>query len=177
LHQVNGEGVMVFHADENGRIQQMVYSEMASVVFTRLAWHQSAPFHLGLLAVTALVFLAAIIVWPIGRLRRFGSEADRKIITLAGSIGLLNLFFLAGLVWVMQVYALDLIFGPTPVIYLILVLPLVTAVLTLILTMHTILTWRQRETAVARLYRVLLILAAIAFIWFLNYWNLFGFRF
>jgi CubicO group peptidase (beta-lactamase class C family) len=171
FRQVNGEGVMVFHADENGRIQQMVYSEMASVVFTRLAWHQSAPFHLGLLAVTALVFLAAVIVWPIGRLRRFGSEADRKIITLAGSIGLLNLFFLAGLVWVMQVYALDLIFGPTPVIYLILVLPLVTAVLTLILTMHTILTWRQRETAVARLYSVLLILAAIAFIWFLNYWN------
>lgn len=177
FRQVNGEGVMVFHADENGRIQQMVYSEMASVVFTRLAWHQSAPFHLGLLAVTALVFLAAVIVWPIGRLRRFGSEADRKIITLAGSIGLLNLFFLAGLVWVMQVYALDLIFGPTPVIYLILVLPLVTAVLTLILTMHTIANWQQHDTAAARLYSMLLILAAIAFIWFLNYWNLFGFRF
>jgi hypothetical protein len=57
FRQVNGEGEMVFHTDENGRIQQMVYSEMASVAFTRLASHQSAPFHLGLLAATALVFL------------------------------------------------------------------------------------------------------------------------
>ena len=177
FRQLNGDGMMVFHADENGRIQQMVHSEMASVAFTRLAWHQSAPFHLGLLAATTLIFLVAAIVWPISHLRRHRTAVPR-LVALAGLIGLLNLFFLVGLVWVMQVYALDLIFGPAPIVYLILALPLITAVLTIFLTGYTFLAWRQQSgTAAALSYGVLVILAAIAFIWFLNYWYLFGFRF
>lgn len=175
FRQLDGEGIMVFHRDENGRIQHMFYSDMAAVAFTRLAWYQTTPFHLGLLLITLLVFVTAVIAWLLGYRRRqpVGREA-----ALAGLLGLLNLLFVVGLFWVLQTRSFDLIFGPTPLIYLISAIPLLALCLTLLLLLLTLLGWRQQKGGtLRRLHHSLLLLASAAFFWFLHYWMLLGFNY
>jgi hypothetical protein len=43
---------------------------------------------------------------------------------------------------------------------------------------YTMLAWKDRYWGVAfRVYYTLVMVAAVAFIWFLNYWNLLGWRY
>ena len=59
-----------------------------------------------------------------------------------------------------------------------LVLPLVTSVLALGMVVAAVQAWRQRHWhLVARLHYSLVTVAALAFVWWLNSWNLLGFRF
>ncbi|MFO7538150.1 MAG: serine hydrolase domain-containing protein [Chloroflexota bacterium] len=175
FRQLDGEGVMLFHRDENGRIEHMFYSNAAAVAFTRLAWYQTAPFHLGLLLITLLVFVTAVVAWLLGYRRR---QPVGRETALAGLIGLLNLLFVVGLFWVLQTRSFDLIFGATPLIYLISAIPLLALCLTVILLLLTVLGWRQQTgSATMRLHHSLFLLAVVAFFWFLNYWVLLGFNY
>jgi CubicO group peptidase (beta-lactamase class C family) len=169
------EGVMLFHRDENGRIQYMFYSDMAAAAFTRLAWYQTTPFHLGLLLLALLVFATAVASWLLGYRRRQTVERETA---LAGLIGLLNLLFIGGLFWTLQTQSFELIFGPAPLIYLIWTIPLLSLCLTLLLLPLTLLAWRrQKGGAFIRLRHSLFLLASLAFFWFLNYWMLLGFHY
>ncbi|MFO7584880.1 MAG: serine hydrolase [Anaerolineales bacterium] len=179
FQQLDGNGVMVFHSDENHDIQRMFYSHAHAVAFTRLSWYQTTPFHLGLLFTTVLIFLSTSIV-GVSKFSRKGQIA-RETLTmyrLAALIGLLNLLFIVGLAWLLLTQSFALIFGPTFIHYLILALPLPTIPLTLALLLFIVRAWhnllRQKMTLA---YNSLVFGAAIAFLWFLYYWNLLGFQF
>ncbi len=59
-----------------------------------------------------------------------------------------------------------------------LVIPLLTTGLAVALGIHTLLAWRGRYWSLAgRLHYTLVTLGALAFVWWLNYWNLLGFHF
>jgi hypothetical protein len=54
----------------------------------------------------------------------------------------------------------------------------VAAVLTAGALVSTVLAWKNRYWGIAgRAYYTLVTLAAVAFVWFLNYWNLLGWRY
>ena len=58
-----------------------------------------------------------------------------------------------------------------------LALPLVTTALTLGMVAAAVQAWRRRSwNLAARLHYSLVTLAALAFVWWLNYWNLLGYR-
>ncbi len=57
-------------------------------------------------------------------------------------------------------------------------LGVLSAVLTVGAVVYTVLAWKKRYWSIgARVYYSLVTVAAVAFIWFLNYWNLLGWRF
>jgi len=57
------------------------------------------------------------------------------------------------------------------------VLPIVTAVPSIVLLALAVLAWKNRYwSLVGRLHYSLVTLAALTFVWFVNYWNLLGFR-
>ena len=53
-----------------------------------------------------------------------------------------------------------------------------SAVLTVGALVYTVLAWKNSYWGIAaRAYYTLVTVAAVAFVWFLNYWNLLGWRF
>ena len=189
FQRVDGEGYMAFRQDENGRITHLFYlagTEWAGLgKFERLRWYETFSFQLSLLGFSALVFLSACVVWPVGglirRLRKRPSQAARlarPARLLAGLISALNLVFLIGLALALASDPLGIRYGVPPIVIVLLCIPLLTTALTIGLPILTALVWKNRCGSVAwRLYYSLVTVAALAFIWFLNYWNLLGFRF
>jgi hypothetical protein len=93
-------------------------------------------------------------------------------------VSALNLVFVAGLV-VRFGQVLSSVFYGTPAYFVaLLVIPLLTAILTVGLVVFTVLAWRDDYGSVLeRFHYSLIAVAALVFMWFVNYWNLLGFRF
>ena len=93
---------------------------------------------------------------------------------LAGIVGL-DLSFVAGSVlWLNQPNVLSV----TPLISrIVLGLGVVSAALTVGALVYTVLAWKNSYWGItARVYYTLVAFAAFAVVWFLNYWNLLGWR-
>ena len=66
---------------------------------------------------------------------------------------------------------------PPLIIYIVLGLGVLSAVLTAGALVYMALAWKNRYWGIAgRVYYSLVTIAAVAFVWFLNYWNLLGWR-
>jgi hypothetical protein len=88
----------------------------------------------------------------------------------------LNVVFALGFAYEFQDYVARP-YAPSATVLALLVLPLVTTVLTLGMVVAAVQAWRQRHWHLAaRLHYSLVTVAALAFVWWLNYWNLLGFR-
>ena len=89
-------------------------------------------------------------------------------------ISVLNLLFVVGNgLWIEQ-----LTFG-VPLIYrVVLGLGVLSAALTVGALVYTVLAWKNSYGGIAaRMYSTLVTVAAVAFVWFLNFWNVLGWRF
>ena len=138
-----------------------------------------------LLSVSMVLFLS-VLAWPIGALRnrlkgkkKAGASRPRQARWVAGVMSALYVLFLAG-IWVIVLSGgpSTIQYGDPPLLPFVLVLPLVAAVLTIAALGFTVLAWKNRYWGVAgRVHYTLVTVAALAFIWFLDYWNLLGFRF
>ena len=90
-------------------------------------------------------------------------------------ISVLNLLFLVGTVLWGNPAPL---FGVSLIYKIVLGLGVLAAVLTAGALVYTVLAWKNRYWGIAgRAYYTLVTVAAVAFVWFLNYWNLLGWRF
>ena len=73
---------------------------------------------------------------------------------------------------------LNTLFGVSLIYRLVLALPVLAAVLTVAAGVYTVLAWKDDFWGLAgRVHYTLVTVAAVAFVWFLNYWNLLGWRF
>jgi hypothetical protein len=68
FHQVDGPQTVVFRAEPTGMI--MVISSLPTVAFTKVAWYDAPSFHLVLVLACVLLFLSALLLWPLGFVRR-----------------------------------------------------------------------------------------------------------
>jgi hypothetical protein len=151
--------------------------------FEKVAWYETDTFQLGLIVLLMVGFLS-VLVWPVaslvGRLRRRQVNDPRlaRIARwLAMAAGILNLVFVAA-------FAATLTQGlsgasPYPPSWFValLVLPMLTAILSVVLLVCTILALKNRYwSLVGRVHYSLVTLVALAFVWLANYWNLLGFR-
>jgi CubicO group peptidase (beta-lactamase class C family) len=183
FRQVDGEFALVFHEDDRGRITHMSAGFIPMFAFEKLRWYETSGFHMILAGVCALLFLSAFVVALIRLVRRPLRGSDR-VSSARGAraadwivvgISLLNLLFVVGTaLWGNPLP----VFGVSLIYRLVLALPVLAAALTVAALVYTVLAWKDRFWGLAgRVHYTLVTVAAVAFVWFLNYWNLLGWRF
>jgi CubicO group peptidase (beta-lactamase class C family) len=183
FREVGGQGYMIFFDDARGRITH-AYIDETFTVFKKLKWHEVPVFHYILLIVCVLLFISSAIGWPLGALRRrlCPVERERKKFPkfprlVAGLMSALFLAFLVGLAGVLMNY-MELMFGVPPLLKSLSVLNMIAVILAVGVLLCLLLIWgRAYWTICGRIHYTLVFLAGCAFIWFINYWHLFGFKF
>ena len=183
FRQVDGQFHILFGEDDQGRITHMFTDITPMFAFERLDWYETLGFNMALVLGCVLMFVSMIVAVLIRLIRSRRQSAYRKAaprgtrvayLIIVG-ISILNLLF---------VIATVLSFNPVPVfgvslIYnIVLGLGVLTAVLTVGALIYSVLAWNRSYWGIAsRVHYTLVTLAAVAFVWFLNYWNLLGWRF
>jgi CubicO group peptidase (beta-lactamase class C family) len=183
FRQVDGSFAIVFREDAQGRITYVFTDLMPQFAFEKLNWYETPGFDMALLLVCVLAFLSMIPAVLIRALRNGRLNRDQKPAPRAArvahwiilGISVLNLLFLVGVVlWGMP---------PSPVHPLTLIAKIVlglgvlSALLTVGALVYTVLAWKNSYWGIAgRAYYTLVTVAAVAFVWFLNEWNLLGWR-
>jgi hypothetical protein len=184
FRQVDGPFHILFQEDDQGRITHMFTDFTPMLAFEKLNWYETPGFNLALALGCVLVFVSMIPVVLIRFIRSRRPSSDRKPASPSGArtaywiivgISVLNLLFVIGTV----------LWGPTnplfdvSIIYkIVLGLGVLAAVLTVGALIYSVLAWKSSYWGIAaRVHYTLVTLAAVAFVWFLNYWNLLGWRF
>lgn len=186
FRQVDGSFGVVFREDDGGRITHMFTDFGPQEAYEKLNWYETSGFNMGLALGCILIFLSMLPVALVRAIRNRRLSGDRKP-TPRGArtanwiilgISILNLLFLGG-VAKMFVFTLGFpFFGVSLMDKIILGLGVLSALLTVGAVVYAAMAWRDRYWGVAfRAYYTLVTVAAIAFVWFLNQWNLLGWRY
>jgi CubicO group peptidase (beta-lactamase class C family) len=183
FRQVDAEFGMVFREDDRGRITHMFADLTPQFAFEKLSWYETPAFNMALALGCVLIFLSMIPVVSIRAIRNRRLSGDRKSAPRGArianwiilGISVLNLLFVISTAqWGNPVP----VFGVSMIFKIVLGLGVLAAVLTVGALVYTVLAWKNSYWGIAaRVYYTLVTVAALAFVWFLNYWNLLGWRF
>jgi CubicO group peptidase (beta-lactamase class C family) len=186
FRQVDGPFGIAFREDERGRITHLFFDRFPHLAYEKLDWYETRGFHMALALGCVLIFLSVI---PAGlirfiRDRRPGSDGKpaprgaRVAHSIILGISVLNLLFLVGLAFGVPELERNILLDPPMIMKIALGLGVLSAVLTVGALVYTVLAWKDRYWGVVfRVYYTLATVAAVAFIWFLNYWNMLGWRY
>lgn len=183
FRQIDGPFGIVFQENSQGRITRMFTDFTPMFAFEKLAWYETLPFNIALVVACLVVFLSVIPVVLIRFIqsRRQRSEgkpvprATRLAYWVILGISVLNLLFVIGTVLWGNLFP---VFGVSVIYKIVLGLGVLAALLTIGALVYTVLAWTNRYWGTAaRLHYTLTTVAALAFVWFLNTWNLLGWRY
>jgi hypothetical protein len=186
FRQVDGPFAIVFREDDRGRITHLFTDLMPQYAELKLDWYETPSFNRTLLLVCFLVFLFTIPVATVSLIRNRRLSSDRKPASggarsphwIILGICILNLLFLVGLAWGVMRGTSNILLDPSPIIKIDLGLGVLSAVLTAGALVYAVLAWKDGYWGrAARAYYTLVTVAAVAFVWFMNYWNLLGWRY
>jgi CubicO group peptidase (beta-lactamase class C family) len=182
FRQVDGPFHFAFRRDARGRIAHLFTDFTPMLAFQKVPWYDTRAFNMPLLLLCLLLFLSLLPVALISTIRSYRARNDRASAPggaragywLIVGVGILNLLFVAGNVrWGEQI-----VFGIPFAYRIVLGLGVASAVLTIGALVYAVLAWRGSYWGSAfRVYYTLQTVAAVAFVWFLNNWNLLGWRF
>jgi hypothetical protein len=186
FRQVDGPLSIVFREDDRGRITHMFSSFTPYQAYEKLDWYETRSFSLVLILGSLLIFLSMIpagLIRLIQDRRRDGEPKPASrgagvahLIILAVSV--LNLLFVAGTALGIFSFQSNPLMDLPLILKIALGLGVLAAVLTAGALVFTVLAWKNRYWGIAaRAYYTLVTVAAVAFVWFLNYWNLLGWRY
>lgn len=180
---------VVFRQDAGGNITHLLIGNRPDQTFEKLSWFEAPTFHFALLLICALLFIsvaiAAVAGWFINRFRRASAlqaprmaRAARWLLALVAALNLLAfVYFIVVFVGNYDALAWAFTKGDASSMHGPLLLWLIAAIATVGAGIFTVLAWKNRYwNALARIHYTLVTLGALAFIWFLNYWNLLGWR-
>ncbi len=184
FHEVGGDDLAVFHQDDRGSVTHAFLNSIPMMAIEKLAWYEAPLFHYILLGVCLSLFLSVLIVGPVGFFVARDRRGERPQPLLArvarwlqAGIALLGIVFPLIFVVVMN-DTIALVTGNTPILNVLPVVPIAIIVLTIGAVLFTLLAWIGRYWNLAgRIHYTLVTLGAAAFVWFLYYWNLLGWRF
>jgi CubicO group peptidase (beta-lactamase class C family) len=182
FRQVDAPFGLVFREDSRGRITHLFTDLTPMFAFEKLGWYETAGFHLALGLVCVLIFLSVIAAGSFRALRnrRLGGARNlepsgaRAAYGILLGISVLNLLFVVGTaLWGNPLP----LFGVSTVYKIVLGLGVLSAVLTAGAVAGAALAWKNGYWSIAaRAHFTLAAAAAVAFVWFLNFWNLLGWR-
>jgi hypothetical protein len=189
FRQVNGSFSIVFREDDRGRITYMFTDIIPEYGFVKLDWYETPGFNMILALLCVLVFLSML---PVALIRFIRSRSLRGAqnsawgITRSArvadwillAISLLSLLFVVGIaIWFRPMHPSELHDIPL-IVEIVMGLGVLAAVLTPGALVYSVLAWKDRYWGVAyRMYYTLAAITAVAFVWFLHYWNWLGWRY
>jgi CubicO group peptidase (beta-lactamase class C family) len=183
FRQVDGPFHILFRKDDQGHITRMFTDYTPMLAFEKLRWYETPAFNMSLALGCVLMFVSMIPVVLIrfirnrrqGSYRKPASRGARVAYWIIVGICVLNLLFVVGTVlWGNPVP----FFGVSMIYKIVLGLGVLSAVLTVGALVYGVLAWKNSYWGiVARVHYTLVTVAALGFVWFLNYWNLLGWRF
>jgi CubicO group peptidase (beta-lactamase class C family) len=175
LFENSSGGYTAFELDEAGGA---TFLFQARTPYERVSWIVTPEAQLGIFGFSLLAFLAVAVVFAVSLLRRRASG-----LALAGLAAALYLAFVIGLAIVMLPVATggdiwQFSLEPSLALRSLLAIPLATTLLALALLVKTLIDWRRsRSKPGALLVNALALAGMLAFVTFLNTWNLLGWRF
>ena len=176
--EVGTHDLLMFQVDGEGRIVRALLGSQPHVAFESVAWHQRVGVHVGLLAFAVAAFLSAVVGWPLAR--RWGTRdlnSSRLARPTAWVASASFLVFVASLAVVLR-DPMELAFGVPPLLRAVLAIGLVGSALTLAGVFFAVRSWVRRDgTLAGRIHYSVVVAAGVAFVWFLDTWNLLGFRY
>jgi CubicO group peptidase (beta-lactamase class C family) len=184
FRQIEGPDKVIFKLSAEGRVKY-AFSEGAPIMgLVKLAWYETPIFHFVLAGLCVLLFLSAVLGWPLAALSRVicrrkceGKPAPKAARWLAGVMSGLFIIFMVCL-GVAVSDEMELMMGVPALLKSALVLPLIAALLGIGVLFFMVKAWiKGYWTRCQRVHYTLVFVAAAAFIWFLNYWNLLGWKF
>jgi hypothetical protein len=175
---------MLFREDDRGHISHVYIDLVPQFAFEKLKWYETAGFNFPLVLGCVFLFLSVI---PVAVMRGVRSRRNddgnpptrgaRAAFPILVAVCVLNILFVAGVVLWGEMNLTPL-FGITPVFKVVLGLGVVSTVLTLVALVYAVVAWKDGYwSAGGRVYYSVVVLAALAFVWFLDFWNLLGWRF
>ena len=167
----------VAFVEEGGKVVGLV-GPFVFIPYYKLRWFESLPFHLTVVGVSLLFLLIALVSalrnW---RKDKSGPRPARWARLNLAAIGALDLVFLVGFAAIIASGVGELAFGLPKGLYAMLTLPLLALALTIVAVLLAVRVWKERYwTRGGRLLHTAGVVGAIAFVWFLGYWNLIGYR-
>jgi len=185
FRQVDGPFGVVFREDDRGRITHMFLDVSPQEDYEKLNGYETTSFNMALLLVCILVFVSMIPAAVIHyiRNRRLGGEqisaprSARVAYWIILGISVLNLLFVVGVARMVTSLGFPR-FGVSLIDKITLGLGVLSALLTVGAVVYAALAWKDGYWGVTvRAYYTLVTVAAIAFVWFLNFWNFLGWRY
>lgn len=167
-------GDVVFRADDQGRIKYLFWQNNPTTAYIKSPWYAEPRLNLILPGICVLLFLSVIVWAPISFWikSRFRDQPPARLASLCSiALSALGVAFMIGFIvlFTNPETALGL---PSWSQYLFL-LPWVVSVLAIGMVFFTILIWRKRYLSIpGRIHYTLVMLVALAFVWWLTYWNL-----
>ena len=185
FRQTDGSFDVVFREDDRGRIAHMFADVAPQYAYEKLNWYEMPGFNIALVLGCVLIFLSMLPVAVIRFIRdrrlsrdqKSASRGARRAYRIILAISILNLLFVVGTM--LMLFSLGFPrFGVSLTDRIVLGLGVLSAILTVGALVYAVLAWKNHYWGIAfRIYYALVTVAAVAFVWFLNYWNLLGWRF
>ncbi len=182
FEELNGTNRLVFREDADGTQYLFVGSDPEGGSLVKAKWYQIMTFHLALLAVCLIIFISALIIWPVSwllsRRKKKVSDRTQAIARWASAIAcILNIGFVVGFMLLLTMTYNDLAYGVTIALLIVLTMPIIAALFTIGALGFTALAWRRYYWSLpGRIYYTIVTIALLSFLWFLNYWNLLGYH-
>jgi hypothetical protein len=181
FRQVDGDGMLIFREDSHGNITHALFGDIPIAALEKNRWFETPTFNLGLLVVCVSLFLSFLGAAPIAFFVQ-RKRADRKPATtlpraaqlVAGLAAALSLLLLLGIFILVQDSA-GVSSGNVPLWGFVTAASVIIALLAPALIVFTALAWIRHLWGLAgRIHYTLVTLAAIAFVWFMYFWNILG---
>ena len=174
---VDGDAVLIFREDAQSNIK---YAFLGSRAFEKQAWYEVPLVHYVLFATCMLLFLSVIIAALVNLFvnrRRTDRQPQPRLARAArwvlGGAAVLSLAFVA--LFVIATPDAKVLTGEASLLNVLGFISIPLAVLAIGAVVFTVLAWKEHYRGIAgRVYYTLVTLAAVAFVWFLHYWNLLG---
>ena len=172
----NRAGEVVFREDNTGCVTHFFLANEPLAVYEKIDWYETSAFNVILLGTCILLFASMLLTRIVSRLDYGGSGRPCFAYRLLRCLSALNLVFLIGILITLSrqyVTTHEII----PFLMPLLMMALIATGLTIGVAAATFLVWKGRYWSLtARIHYTLVALAAAAFVWWLNYWNLLGLR-
>jgi hypothetical protein len=176
-----GQQRLAFRTDASGNTTYLFFGGDPSITFVRLRWYETSAFHHAVAAISLLVMLSALTVWPIAafcRRGRAGPTGPPRAARLVGWI--MGLLFLLFFCCVLRVAAdpEQFILGVPSEVRRALWLPLLAIPLLAATTWFSVKGWKRNYWGLAgRIHYSLVTVAGLTLLGWLHYWNLLGFHY